>query len=348
MRPPAYQALVEKSRAACVAAVETYNRASAPYREENFAILMINAWELLLKARVIKENGGKVSSVYAREHIKRRNGKYGKRTKVRLTRYGSPHTIGVVEARNLVAGYKTDKLEPVAAANITALLDIRDHATHFIAGNAMLRKKLTELSLAAVKNYVLASQKWFKVSYADLNLAAIPISFGLDQKQVEAVAKAPPAEVTRFLAHIKTEEEKLTGTVSEYSYSVVVNFDIIKKAMDGSVAVKLAGPGEKAEIVVSIDDDKLPPGFAWSFDQLVKVMRKRYSDFVQNDAFYKAKKKLEANKSLCHVRQLVPGKKKGIATRFYNPNIISELDKIYTVKAAPPPAQPSAPPPPHR
>jgi hypothetical protein len=75
-------------------------------------------------------------------------------------------------------------------------------------------------------------------------------------------------------------------------------------------------------------------------------MRKRYSDFVQNDAFYKAKKKLEANKSLCHVRQLVPGKKKGIATRFYNPNIISELDKIYTVKAAPPPAQPSAPPPP--
>ena len=45
MRPPAYQALVEKSRAACVAAVETYNRASAPYREENFAILMINAWD---------------------------------------------------------------------------------------------------------------------------------------------------------------------------------------------------------------------------------------------------------------------------------------------------------------
>jgi hypothetical protein len=205
-------------------------------------------------------------------------------------------------------------LEPVAAANITALLDIRDHATHFIASDAMLRKKLTELSLAAVKNYVLASQKWFKVSYADLNLAAIPISFGLDQKQVEAVAKAPPAEVTRFLAHIKTEEEKLAGTVSEYSYSVVVNFDIIKKAIDGSVAVKLAGPGEKAEIVVSIDDDKLPPGFVWSFDQLVKAMRKRYSNFVQNDDFYKAKKKLEANKSLCHVRQLVPGKKEGIAT----------------------------------
>jgi hypothetical protein len=66
-QPSAYWSLVEKSRAACVAAVETYNRASAPYREENFAIIMINAWELLLKARIIKENGGKVSSPdYAR------------------------------------------------------------------------------------------------------------------------------------------------------------------------------------------------------------------------------------------------------------------------------------------
>ena len=211
----------------------------------------------------------------------------------------------------------------------------------------MLRKKLTELSLAAVKNYVLASQKWFKVSYADLNLAAIPISFGLDQKQVEAVAKAPPAEVTRFLAHIKTEEEKLTGTVSEYSYSVVVNFDIIKKAMDGSVAVKLAGPGEKAEIVVSIDDDKLPPGFAWSFDQLVKVMRKRYSDFVQNDAVYKAKKKLEASKACVTSGNWCRERKRALPLGSTNPNIVSELDKIYHSETRHPLRRShSAPPPP--
>ena len=58
MRRPAYWPLVEKSQAACVAAIETYNRAASEYREENFAILMINAWELLLKARVMMEHGG--------------------------------------------------------------------------------------------------------------------------------------------------------------------------------------------------------------------------------------------------------------------------------------------------
>jgi Protein of unknown function (DUF3644) len=99
MIPPAYQALVEKSRAACIAAVETYNRASAHYREENFAILMINAWELLLKARVIKENGGKLSSVYARDSVKLKDGKNGKRKKVRLGEYPNFCVRGVVQSR---------------------------------------------------------------------------------------------------------------------------------------------------------------------------------------------------------------------------------------------------------
>jgi hypothetical protein len=163
MRHPAYQVLVDKSRAACIAAVETYNRALAPYREENFSILMINAWELLLKARIVKENGGKFSSVYVLERVKLKSGEYGKRTTVKKTRFGSPYTIGIFEAGKIVQGYKKDNLDSAALANITTLLDIRDHATHFVASDVNLRKTLAELSLAAVKNYVVASQRWFKV-----------------------------------------------------------------------------------------------------------------------------------------------------------------------------------------
>jgi hypothetical protein len=328
VRPPAHQALVEKSRAACVAAVETYNRASAPYREENFAILMINAWELLLKPRVMKENGGKLSSVYSRDSVKLKNRNYGKRKKVRRTRSGSPHTISIIEARNLVQGYKKDNLEDVAAANITALLDIRDHATHFVVGNANLRKTLAEVSLAAVRNYIIASQKWFKVTYSDLNLAAIPISFALNQAHSEAVAKAPPAEVARFLAHIKSEETKVNATPSEYFYSVVVNFDIVKKSADGAVPMKLAAPGEKAQITVSINE--LPPGMTWMFEKLVAALKERYSNFVQNNAFYKLKAALEKDNRFCHERHLVPSNKNSSKVKFYNPNIIFEFDKHYT------------------
>ena len=42
-------ALVKKA-VATSSAIEVYNKPSFEYREETFSILMINAWELLLKA----------------------------------------------------------------------------------------------------------------------------------------------------------------------------------------------------------------------------------------------------------------------------------------------------------
>lgn len=78
-------------------------------------------------------------------------------------------------------------------------------------------------------------------------------------------------------------------TPSEYFYSVVVSFDIIKKAADGAVPIKLAAPGETAQITVSIDDDKLPPGMTWTLKKLVAALNNKYSDFLQNDRFCKLK-----------------------------------------------------------
>jgi hypothetical protein len=270
--------------------------------------------------------------VYTRESVKLKNGKYGKYKKVRLTRSGSPHTIDIIEACNLVQGYEKDGLEAIAAANITALLDIRDHATHFVASNAHLRKTLAELSLAAVRNYIIASQKWFKVTYADLNLSITPISFALNQVHSEAVAKAPPVEAARFLAHIKAEEAQLSATPSEYFYSVVVNFDVVKKVVDGAVPIKLVRPGETAQITVSIDHDKLLPGMDWGYKKLVGALKKRYSDFILNDRFYRLKAALEKDKQLCHERHLVPGGKSSLKVKFYNQNIIFEFDKHYALK----------------
>src|SRR5688572_3933739 len=43
--------LIEKSIAAMIAAIDTYNSPGQLYREETFAILALNAWELLFKAK---------------------------------------------------------------------------------------------------------------------------------------------------------------------------------------------------------------------------------------------------------------------------------------------------------
>ena len=55
MRRARHTYLVEKATQAAVSAIEVYNKPGFAYREETFAILMLNAWELLLKARILRE-----------------------------------------------------------------------------------------------------------------------------------------------------------------------------------------------------------------------------------------------------------------------------------------------------
>lgn len=328
MRRPGFWSLVEKSRAACIAAVEAYNRASAPYREETFAILMINAWELLLKARVIKENNGKTKTLYEYQPKKKKDGTNSKRVEVIITRSGSPMTIGITKACRLVSTYGTDKVDEACMQNIFALLDIRDNATHFVAPDPGLMKKLTEISLAAVRNYVIASQKWFGVTYSDVNLASIPISFNLTTNAAEAVPKGRPEAVTKFLAHCEKLEAD-TAASKDYAFSVSVTFDVKKKSVDGAVPVVLVKPGD-ADITIAVDEDRIPPGFDWDYRELTRRMGQRYSDFVQNSKFYDLKRALEADAKHCFTRRLNPKKKGGISQKYYNPNLMTEFDKHYT------------------
>lgn len=63
--------LVYSSVDAYVLALETINRLSVKYRVEGFCFLIVNAWELLLKARVI-ELEGKEKLFYSKESKKER------------------------------------------------------------------------------------------------------------------------------------------------------------------------------------------------------------------------------------------------------------------------------------
>ena len=47
--------LLDKSLQAAISAIELYNKPDFRYREETFAVLICTAWELLLKAKVLKD-----------------------------------------------------------------------------------------------------------------------------------------------------------------------------------------------------------------------------------------------------------------------------------------------------
>lgn len=52
-----YKKIVDKSFDAFLISIENYNKPHLKNKVEVFAILIINAWELLLKAKIIKDSG---------------------------------------------------------------------------------------------------------------------------------------------------------------------------------------------------------------------------------------------------------------------------------------------------
>lgn len=330
MRTPKYMQLVMKSREACISAVETYNRASTLYREETFAILMINAWELLLKARIVRERGGKVSALWELQPRRKKDGQASKLKEYKRNRSGTPLTIGLERAYNLVAGFSQHSIDQSCVANIEALVGIRDNATHFVVEDAALRRALTEIALASVRNYVLAAQQWFNVTFSDLNIASMPLSFDLDHKQVEAVAHKQPEAVSRFLAYMEELQERSQGEDSDFAVSIRVNFDIVKNRENAAVTATLVR--DDPDLTLTIDGDRLPAGFTCQYKDLVAKLAERYTDFSQNSTFHAIMQPLKKDERYCYNRYPDPEKKTGTPKQFYNMNILKVLDNHYRRK----------------
>ena len=65
---------LQKAEAALLSAIEVYNRPTFEYREETFAILALNAWELLIKAKLLAEHNNRIRALYTFERRTLKNG----------------------------------------------------------------------------------------------------------------------------------------------------------------------------------------------------------------------------------------------------------------------------------
>jgi hypothetical protein len=92
MRPARFSGLVDRPS---VAAIDVYNNPSFSYHEEAFSILMISAWEFLLKACILKENDNHMPSIEVWEQIRKRDGTVGRREGLRKNRTGTHYTASL-------------------------------------------------------------------------------------------------------------------------------------------------------------------------------------------------------------------------------------------------------------
>ena len=167
--------LLDRAILAMVAAIEIYNKPGFPYRNESFAILAINGWELLLKAKWLDLNGNRKQSLYVYEHRETSKGKRSKKLYIKRTRSKSPLTHELSFLAKALVNKKT--LDSSASQNIEVMLEFRDCATHFFNQNQAFETRLYEIGAACVMNFVNLIHEWYGHEAAEFNFQLMPLSF---------------------------------------------------------------------------------------------------------------------------------------------------------------------------
>lgn len=333
MKSPRYRVLVDKSLDACLAAIEIYNKPNFQYREEAFAILMLNAWELLLKARIVQQTGS-FRAIEVREAKMNKDGSKSNLQQRKINKSGNAMTISLTRATGLVQSYTSNGIDAVCLQNLNLLQEIRDNAVHFYNVPPGLGKRIQEVGSAALKNFVAAVERWFGVDMARYNFYLMPLSFHTPTEILESLhTEKQPKAVRRLIDHIEqAERQNPPDGDSIFSVTMEIQLKFVRAAGQDAIPMRLDHDDPSA-VSVFISEDDLVKQFPWEYAELTRRLKERYADFLQNVKYHAIRKSLEENNKYCWVRYLDLTKPKASTKKkFYNPNIISEFDHYYTRK----------------
>jgi hypothetical protein len=318
--------LLNRAIAATVAAIEIYNKPDFRYRDEAFAVLATNGWELLLKAKWLVIHGNRVRSLYVSEKATTATGRPGKRVRIKKTRSGNAFTHSLDYLANELVQRKL--LDPTVWKNIQALLEIRDSAIHFYNPGASFVMRLQEIGSASIKNFVAVVRGWFGRGLDEFNFYLMPLSFMTAPTSVDAVMLHP--EEQRFLSYLNLLEKETT-TDTRFSVALKVQVSFIRSKANDALAVTVDNTDPKATKIQLTEED-VRQRYPWDYKKLTQECRNRYKSFKEDATYHKTRKTAMAKQQFGMVRLLDPGNPKSSKKAFFSPNIFSEFDKVYTKK----------------
>lgn len=318
--------MLDKSIDAMLAAIEIYNKPTFSYREEAFSILAINAWELLLKARILQVDRNRMSAIIEYERRQLQNGSISIKLYRKKNRTGNHVSIGLFKAFDRLLNNYGDTIDSKVRQNLETLVEIRDNAVHFMNKDLDLRKKIHEISTACLKNYLNIISKWFAVSLSEYDLFLMPIAFLRDIRSAEGFVLN--SEERNLLQYMKLVESNIDDDeTKDFNFSLDVEIKF-KRVPDPS-ATNVTITNAPDAIPVRLEEADIREKYPWDYKMLCTRLKKRYADFKENAFYHDIRKELEENTKYCRPRYLDPGNAKSSKKNFYSPNIVKEFDVHY-------------------
>jgi len=268
-----HQRFIQKAEAALLSAIEVYNKPDFRYREETFSILCVNAWELLLKARLLQMNSNDEKCLFVYETRSTKRGAATKKRYLKRNRAGNLQTINL--GQTIVALEKKGSAPaPSVRRNLDALVEIRDNSVHFITAGPILSKQVLEVGTAAVANYVGLARQWFGADLSRYHLYLMPIGFiSAPSEATSVLVSSDEANLVRFITSLMQEDN--SDPSDDYHVALSVQLRMKRSVAEGphkeapgqiqrlqsrqEVSHPSKGPGQECEVLpVSLPRSRQP------------------------------------------------------------------------------------------
>lgn len=205
--------LVEKSVEAFILGLEIYNKPTIRYRIEGFSFFASNAWELMLKAYLIKKEGEQ--AIYFKDKVDR-----------------------TIDLSAVIKRIYTNNKDPLRV-NLERVIDLRNTSTHFITED--YETVYAPLFQANVINFTRELERKHGIDITDhiaQNFLTLSVSLeSITDDQIRAKYSSEMAE--RFITMRNNVEfqDELTGSNSRYSIPIEQKFYITKNEDDADFTV---------------------------------------------------------------------------------------------------------------
>ena len=312
--------LLDSSQSALFAGIEIHNKPHIDYRYPTSVILIINAWELALKAYVYKFINKK--SIYEKDR---------------------KHTISFSNALMLVRddinkNMKNNQYKAVFE-NLGLLNDYRCSNVHFIESS--LDPIIFMLISKAVLNYDQFLRDFFKKDITkDDNLIILPVGFRLPFNPVEYLMRDYGQVHNDFVNNvIDTVRELQKENIKD---SIVIGFEVytasVKKIENSDIVAAIDQENGKVALTKSIritDDPKAPAMrleqsvLPLTYQDIRERVKEKNPDIKFGKVFNTVMKRVKQDKKLCLTNYLDPKRKTGGKKDFYAEVAVDAIIKFY-------------------
>lgn len=320
-----YKSLLDKSVGSMLSALEIYNKPNFEYREETFAILAINSWELLFKAQLLKANNYNMKCLYIMDPVLTNKGLAHKINKQpRLSRSKNPLTLGLFDViRKLEqANFKLSKNH---FSSIESLVELRDNAIHFY-NDKFISREIQELGFAWIKNYMHIIKKWeMDINLSTYNFYLMPLAYVDSKVFSEGIITD---EIKNYLEFVKEKIDNQEVGDKEFDIAISIDVSFAKSNSFEALGFKFDPNG----LSINFTEEDIRNKFPLTYEDVRLKAKSRYINFKQNSDFNQLMRKIKLDVKLFHERRLDTENPNSSKKGYYSSNIWKSFDEKYNKK----------------